>query len=114
TGRALNGRQVRQEIDGRHVKSPGNSLRWRHIPCYPKLASTPRAREGTMRRHIIRRLAIAGVAVGTGWGAATVATAGPADTPLPNFSDGKPAVAVYYAFGVIKNNNLETDFVCTN
>jgi hypothetical protein len=40
--------------------------------------------------------------------------AGPADTPLPTFSDGKPAVAVYHATGVIKNNNLETDFVCTS
>src|SRR5213594_3166385 len=42
------------------------------------------------------------------------AYAGPTDTPLPTFSDGKPAVAVYTAVGVIKNNNLETDFVCTN
>ena len=67
-----------------------------------------------MRRYIVRRLAIAAVAFGTALGAATVATAGPADTPLPSFSDGKPAVAVYYAFGVVKNNNLETDFVCTN
>jgi len=40
--------------------------------------------------------------------------AGPTDTPLPTFSDGKPALAVYTAIGVIKNNNLETDFVCTN
>ena len=47
-------------------------------------------------------------------GTAVTAVAGPADTPLPTFSDTKPAVAVYYAFGVIKNNNLETDFVCTN
>ncbi len=42
------------------------------------------------------------------------ALAGPADTPLPTFSDGKPAVAVYTAAGVIKNNGLETDFICTN
>ena len=42
------------------------------------------------------------------------AQAGPGDTPLPTFSDGKPAQALYYAIGVIKNNNLETDFVCTN
>jgi hypothetical protein len=44
----------------------------------------------------------------------TRAYAGPADTPLPTFSDGKPAVAVYTVAGVIKNNNLEADFVCTN
>ena len=45
---------------------------------------------------------------------AAPSAAGPTDTPLPTFSDGKPAVAVYTAVGVIKNNNLETDFVCTN
>ncbi len=46
------------------------------------------------------------------WASATYA--GPTDTPLPTFSDGKPAVAVYTAVGVIKGANLETDFVCTN
>jgi hypothetical protein len=40
--------------------------------------------------------------------------AGPADTPLLPFSDGKAAVKVYTAVGVIKNNNLETAFFCTN
>src|SRR2546422_1993049 len=40
--------------------------------------------------------------------------AGPGDTPLPTFADGKPAQAVYVALGVIKNNNLETDVVCTS
>ncbi len=40
--------------------------------------------------------------------------AGPTDTPLPTFSDGKAAMLVYAAFGVIKHNNLETDFFCTN
>ena len=40
--------------------------------------------------------------------------AGPTDTPLPTFSDGKPALLVYTAAGVIKNNNLETDVACTN
>ena len=33
-----------------------------------------------------------------------LAHAGPADSPLPTFSDGKAAVAVYTAVGVIKNN----------
>ena len=42
------------------------------------------------------------------------AQAGPTDTPLPTFSDGKPALSVYIAGGIIKNNNFETDFVCTN
>jgi hypothetical protein len=40
--------------------------------------------------------------------------AGPGDTPLPTFADGKPAQTVYLALGVIKNNNLETDVVCTS
>ena len=42
------------------------------------------------------------------------AAAGLGDTPLPTFADGTPAQAVYTALGVIKNNNLETDFVCTS
>ena len=42
------------------------------------------------------------------------AHAGPADTPLPTFSDSKTAVKVYTAVGVIKNNGLETAFFCTN
>jgi hypothetical protein len=43
-----------------------------------------------------------------------LAAAGPGDTPLPTFADGQPAQAVYTALGVIKNNNLETDLVCTS
>jgi hypothetical protein len=42
------------------------------------------------------------------------AAAGPTDTPLPIFSDSRAAVSVYIAAGVIKNNNLETDVICTN
>jgi len=42
------------------------------------------------------------------------AQAGPADSPLSTFSDGKPALHVYTALGVIKNNDLETVFICTN
>ncbi len=40
--------------------------------------------------------------------------AGPTDTPLPTFNGGGSAVHVYTAVGVIKNNNLETAFFCTN
>ena len=47
-------------------------------------------------------------------GQAGPVAAGPTDTPLPTFSDTHHAVSVYIAAGVIKNNNLETDFVCTN
>ena len=42
------------------------------------------------------------------------AQAGPEDTPLPTFSDGSSAVHVYTAVGVIKNNNIESVFICTN
>jgi hypothetical protein len=66
-----------------------------------------------MRRHS-QKLTAARIVGCAAWAAAAVAVAGPADTPLPTFSDAKSSVAVYYAFGVIKNNNLETDFVCTN
>lgn len=44
----------------------------------------------------------------------SLAHAGVIDTPLPTFSDGKPSVRVYNAVGVIKGNNLQTDFICTN
>ncbi len=40
--------------------------------------------------------------------------AGPTNTPLPTFSDASPALHVYTAVGVIKNNDLETVFICTN
>ncbi len=40
--------------------------------------------------------------------------AGPSDTPLPTFSDGSSSEHVYTAIGVIKNNSLETAFICTN
>ncbi len=40
--------------------------------------------------------------------------AGPSNTPLPTFSDASPALHVYTAVGVIKNNDLETAFICTN
>ncbi len=40
--------------------------------------------------------------------------AGPSNTPLPTFSDASPALHVYTAVGVIKNNDLETVFICTN
>ena len=40
--------------------------------------------------------------------------AGPSDTALPTFSDSSPALHVYTAVGVIKNNDLETVFICSN
>ncbi len=40
--------------------------------------------------------------------------AGPSDTPLPTFSDASAALHVYTAVGVVKNNDLETVFICTN
>ena len=45
----------------------------------------------------------------------TWAQAGPNDTPLPFFSNGGPqAVHVYTATAVIKNNGIESVFICTN
>ncbi len=40
--------------------------------------------------------------------------AGPSNTPLPTFSDASSALHVYTAVGVIKNNSLETVFICSN
>lgn len=42
------------------------------------------------------------------------AVAGPSDTALPTFSGGGAAVHAYTAVGVIKNNDVETVFMCTN
>ncbi len=42
------------------------------------------------------------------------AQAGPADSPLPIFSDGKAALHLYTVVGVIKKSDLETVFICTN
>jgi len=63
---------------------------------------------------MIRTIGRVGIALLSTLVYAAPAAAGPTDTPLPTFSDGRPAVNVYVATGVIKNNNLETDFVCTN
>ena len=46
--------------------------------------------------------------------AATWAAAGVLDTPLPTFSDAKPAVRVAVIPAAIHNNNLATEAVCTN
>ena len=40
--------------------------------------------------------------------------AGPNDTPLSTFSDAQAALHVYTAVGAIKNNKMETIFICTN
>ena len=54
------------------------------------------------------------VAAAIGLVAATTAVAGPTDTALPTFSDGGAAVHAYTAAGVVKNNDVETVFICTN
>ena len=43
-----------------------------------------------------------------------LALGGMLDTPLPTFSDGKAAQRVGLVPMVVKNNNLETVFICTN
>jgi len=63
---------------------------------------------------LARLLAVVTIMAAALLGGSRRAAAGPTDTPLPTFSNGHTAVAVYTATGVIKNNNLETDFVCTN
>ncbi len=65
-----------------------------------------------MRTRTAVRLSVALLSWMLAWTAPS--HAGPTDTPLPTFSDGKAAVTVYIAAGVIKNNNVETDVVCTN
>ncbi len=48
-------------------------------------------------------------------GATQDASAGVADSPLPQFSDGKQSMAVMPAIsGVVKRQRLQTDFLCTS
>jgi hypothetical protein len=58
-------------------------------------------------------------AVMAGWFAATAFAAAPvwggiSDTPLPQFTDGKPSVRIMAVPGVIKRARLQTDFLCTS
>ncbi len=59
---------------------------------------------------VLAGISVLALALSYGMGA----QAGPTDSPLPTFSDGKSALHVYTAVGVIKNNDLETVFICTN
>src|SRR5262249_19202203 len=101
------------------------SLRERRIPTdtntrLQRLVFRPGACGDPSFRRRGSAMKITGASSMTAWLLAAVlavgrsGVAGPTDTPLPTFSDGKAAVAVYTAFGVIKHSNLETDFMCTN
>ncbi len=61
-------------------------------------------------RRVLAGISVLALALSYGMGA----QAGPADSPLPTFSDGKAALHLYTAVGVIKKNDLETVFICTN
>lgn len=65
-----------------------------------------------MTAHIRARLA-AGIALLAQLGA-TPASAGIADTPLSQFSDGKAAQLILAVPGVIKRGRVQTDFLCTS
>ncbi len=54
---------------------------------------------------------VAGAAV---LASATLASAGVIDSPLPNLGSSVATRHVYTVTGVMKNNNLETDFICTS
>ena len=54
------------------------------------------------------------VALGFALGPAADTTAGPRDSPLPIIKAGKSTRLLYYVPGVIKNNGMETEFVCTS
>ncbi|OFV88347.1 MAG: hypothetical protein A3J75_04035 [Acidobacteria bacterium RBG_16_68_9] len=62
-------------------------------------------------RFVRRRVGLA--LVGTVVMGVPPALGGVGDTPLPRFSDGKPAVLVLTVPGVMKRARLQTDFLCT-
>ncbi len=53
-------------------------------------------------------------AVGLAFFGLTSAFAGLVDSPIPDMDPSHPERAIYFVPGVIKNNNLETEFNCTN
>ncbi len=57
----------------------------------------------------IPALAIAAIAI-----AASTAHAGPGDSPVPSISASAATRVLYIVPGVIKNNGLESAFMCTN
>lgn len=70
--------------------------------------------KGTAHRRTCRRArylaAMLGMLAGMPWSA----RGGVSDTPLPSFSDGKPALLAAVIPTVVKNNNVETAVICTN
>lgn len=60
-----------------------------------------------------RRLFAAGIAMPFALLWSSVALGGVADSPVP-FLNGSPAKHIYSIPGAIKNNNLETLFICTS
>ncbi len=72
---------------------------------------------GTGHRHMLRSyvvLVTAWVCSALMFGGARRAAAGVADSPLPQFSDGKQSVAVLTVPGVVSRQRLQTDFLCTS
>jgi hypothetical protein len=69
----------------------------------------------TTRRYCRIRFAVAVViAAAIALHCERTAHAGMLDTPIPTFSDGKPAELVGLVPAVVKNNGIETVFICTN
>ncbi len=64
-----------------------------------------------IQRNILAPILVTALAVGIS--APPQAHAGIADSPLPQFADGKPSVVVLAVSGVVKKDRLQTDFQCT-
>src|SRR5262245_4743590 len=60
-------------------------------------------------RLVVAVCILASVCLGAG-----PARAGIADSPLPQFADGKPSVRLLSIPGVVKRNQLQTEFLCTS
>jgi hypothetical protein len=65
-----------------------------------------------MSQSLVRSVVVAlGLCAAT---AASPALGGVVDSPLPVLQSGRPTLLLYTVPGVIKNNNLETVFICTS
>jgi len=63
----------------------------------------------------MKRTKCLGITVAAGFLAlGTPVLAGVVDSPIPNLKTGSTARHVFTVPGVMKNNNLETEFICTN
>ena len=67
-----------------------------------------------MRERAIRIIGVSMIVAGIVVGIVGVSLAGVIDSPLPTIDAGQDTLRMFIVPGVIKNNNIETVFICTS